>query len=238
MRRWMSAQGPAEGAQADPLEGLNPEDVTWDAVRERGELSDHDLGEIQASAIAPHVALARGYRTVRKRPELERLGFSPGKCRIPSLLIPWHTLTVEKRSYQIKPRVSPLEDGEPKKYLCQAGMSNHLDVSPLIREWIKDPLYPVWFTEGIKKTDAAISQRLCCIGLNGVFGWRGKNELGGPQALADFEQVPLNRKVYLAFDSDCESNRQVHEALRRFRGFLASKGADVWFVSLPSQADE
>src|SRR5216684_3709175 len=44
---------------------------------------------LDSSAIAPHVAAARGYRTVTERSEIRELRFSKS-CPLPGLLIPLH----------------------------------------------------------------------------------------------------------------------------------------------------
>jgi hypothetical protein len=110
-----------------------------------------------------------------------------------------------------------------------------LDAHPQIRELLDDPLVPLWITEGIFKADAAISKGLCCIALLGVWNWRGTNGLGGKTVLPDWEAIALNgRAVYLAFDSDVMTKREVYAALARLGAFLTSRGAHVRYVYLPS----
>ena len=93
---------------------------------------------------------------------------------------------------------------------------------------------PLWITEGARKVDSAISRGACCIGVLGVYGWRGRNANGGLVALADWEAVaPNGRTVYLAFDSDAVTKREVVVALARFARFLSSRGALVAIVRLP-----
>ncbi|MEZ4521156.1 MAG: DUF3854 domain-containing protein [Thermomicrobiales bacterium] len=93
----------------------------------------------------------------------------------------------------------------------------------------------LWITEGSKKVDAAISRGLVCIGVVGVYGWRGTNDAGGKTALSDLEYIAWNdRKVYLAFDSDVMEKREVHQALERFAALLAGRGAKVRYVYIPS----
>src|SRR5699024_4025864 len=76
------------------------------------------------------------------------------------------------------------------------------------------------------------------IGLQGVYGWRGKNEHGGKAALPDWEHIALNgRSVTLAFDSDVMSKPEVRDALERFSRFLNSKGALVGYLLMPDLPD-
>jgi hypothetical protein len=64
-----------------------------------------------------------------------------------------------------------------------------------------NPYVPLIVTEGLRKADAAVSVGVCCLGLLGVWNWRGRNEVGGATALVDWERIALKgRSVYLAFD--------------------------------------
>jgi len=110
-----------------------------------------------------------------------------------------------------------------------------IDVPPQARDLIGDPSQPLLITEGARKADAAVSKDFCCISLSGVWSWRGKNDLGGTTALADWELIALNgRRVYVLFDSDVTQKRQVRAALVRLCRFLRSRGARVKVVNLPS----
>jgi Domain of unknown function (DUF3854) len=67
-----------------------------------------------------------------------------------------------------------------------------------------------------------------------VYGWRMKTG-----ALGDWEAVALkDRAVYLAFDSDSRTNRNVQVALQRLAEYLRSRGAKVTLVIPPPAADE
>ena len=74
---------------------------------------------------------------------------------------------------------------------------------------------------------------MCCVSINGVYGWRGTNRKGGKALLTDWEAIPLNRTVLLAFDSDAMSKPDVHDALARFRAVLVMKKSKVLIVYLP-----
>ena len=109
-----------------------------------------------------------------------------------------------------------------------------LDVPPPVRGWIGDPKRPLFVTEGVRKADAAASIDLCCIALLGVWNWRGRNDGGGYTALADWESVALKgRLVYVVFDSDVMTKKEVHAALSRLKTFLESRGASIRLVYLP-----
>jgi hypothetical protein len=109
-----------------------------------------------------------------------------------------------------------------------------IDVHPSMRDKLGNPAVPLYVTEGIKTGDAMTSRGLCTLTLLGVWNWRGKNEHGGKAALPAWDSIALNgRRVYIVFDSDVVAKHQVHQALSRFKGFLESRGAEVWIIYLP-----
>jgi hypothetical protein len=191
---------------------------------------------LEASAIAPQVARARGYRSVVDPAELRTLGFSAQQTRTPALLIPIYGPSGgQPVLYQARPDEPRERDGKPVKYETPVRAGMRLDVPPAARERLRDPSQPLWITEGARKADAAVTVGACCISVIGVWNWRGRNDAGGKTALADWEAVALNngRPVYLAFDSDAMEKRQVHDALGRLKALLERRGARVKVVYLP-----
>ncbi len=203
------------------------------------QLLPHHARLIEASAIAPDVARARGYRSVTDAAELRRLGFGPAQARTPSLLIPiYGPVDTEAVLYQSRPDEPRERSDKPVKYETVAGAGMRLDVPPPARTRIGDPDEPLWVTEGVRKADAAVSAGACCIALLGVWNWRGRNRAEGKTALADWEHVALNgRTVLLAFDSDALEKRQVHAALGRLKALLERRGARVRVAYLPAGPD-
>jgi hypothetical protein len=199
-------------------------------------LTEQHHQRIRASSIAPNVALARGYRSIDVKAELRRLGFTDTQCRVPALLLPVWSVCGEVGNYQLRadePRID--QRGKAVKYELPRGTQMLLDVHPAIREQQGDPSIPLWITEGIFKADAAISVGLCCIALLGVWNWRGTNGLGGKTALPDWESIALTgRDIYIVFDSDVMTKREVSAALARLGAFLTSRKAHVHYVYLPS----
>jgi hypothetical protein len=191
---------------------------------------------IEKSAISEEVERARGYWSATERDELEALGFAPYQRRVPALVIPIRNVHGEIATYQARPdspRMRRDNAKSPIKYESVGGRRLVLDVPVLTRPALGDPRIDLWLTEGARKVDAAVSRGLHCIGVPGVWGWRGTNTQGGKTALPDWECIALNgRRVYLAFDSDAATNRHVALALRRLAAFLASRHADVRFVLL------
>jgi hypothetical protein len=96
---------------------------------------------------------------------------------------------------------------------------NVFDVLPTYRDALADPSVPLWLTEGAKKADAlasAFGEQAVPINLNGVYGWRTRNDKGGKAALADFELIAWEgRRVVIAPDGDVKENPNVLHAVQR-----------------------
>lgn len=199
-------------------------------------LSEHHRRMLfEESGISPEVAEARGYRTVEKKAELERLGFGRKQRNVPALLVPVYSPAGEVVLYQSRPD-EPRANSEGKsiKYETPGGSSMALDVHPSMRDKLGDPSVPLFITEGLKKGDSLTSRGLCAVTLLGVWNWRGKNQHGGKTVLPAWEYVALEgRRVYVVFDSDVMVKAQVHAALERLKGFLEGRGAEVRVIYLP-----
>lgn len=185
------------------------------------------------SAISLEVAAARGYYSAYVHKELQRLGF--WKASAPALILPLRDFQGQIAGYQVRPDTSPVDSrGRIAKYLTKRGASPVLDISPVALPLLPDPKVPLLITEGARKADAAASVGLCCISLQGVYNFRGRNEMGGITMLPAWEHVHLKgRPVVLAFDSDVMTKVPVHAALTRLRSWLVSRGAEVYVAYLP-----
>lgn len=156
------------------------------------------------------------------------------------LLIPIRSVRGEIESFQLKPHQPRIgKNGKPIRYETAANAPQVIDVPESVLPLLSNPKHPLVITEGAKKVDAALSHNmLCTIGLQGVFGWRGKNEHGGSTALADWEHIALNnRVVIIAFDSDVMMKESVRSALDRLSAFLRGKGACVTYIVMPNLPD-
>jgi hypothetical protein len=194
---------------------------------------------IEESAISPEVAEERGYCTARRKDELKALGFADYQCRLPALVVPIHNVAGEIVLYQARPDRPRRRNGKAIKYETIADARTAIDVPPASLEALADPSVELWITEGVRKADAAVSAGLCCVGLLGVWNWRGRNRFGGKTALADWECIALNeRQVRIAFDSDVMQKAEVAKALARLENLLESRGARVRRVILPSGPDD
>ncbi len=188
---------------------------------------------LDASAIAPEVATARGYFTATKRSELEALGFAIGQRRAPGLVLPVHDAHGRIAVYQLRPDQPRAVKGKPLKYETPRGARMVLDVPPCVRERLSNPNVPLFITEGIRKADSAASQGLCCIALLGVWNWIGTNANSGKTALADWREIALNdRLVFLGFDSDVVTKAEVAKALAELTEYLTSRSAQVRICKL------
>ncbi len=221
--------------------GSNLADATvWSAEAYR-ELTGKDLlpqhhSQLLDSGISLEVAAERGYHSVTTKVGISALGFATSQQLPPALVIPLWSVDKEIALNQLRPD-DPRHSAEGRvvKYETPKKAGLRLDIHPRMQGFLGDPERPLFITEGVKKVDAATTADLCCIGLLGVSGWRGRNQDDGITALADWEHVHLKgRLIYVVFDSDVMTKMPVYYQLLKFRTWLESKGADVFVVYLPS----
>lgn len=202
-------------------------------------LSQAHAAMLRKSGISDRVIAARGYRTVEREEELAPLGFVPVQRRVPTLVVPIHGVMGDIVLHQHRPGEPRLNaQGKTIKYETRSRARMALDVPPLARAQLGNPRVPLIITEGAKKADAAVSHGLCCIGLMGVWNFRGSNEFSGKIALPDWENVALNdREVSICFDSDVMTKAAVQQALSRLKAFLDRRHAKTSIIYLPEGAD-
>jgi hypothetical protein len=186
------------------------------------------------SAIHPDVIMERRYLSVPAR--LVPIEAFADYQQRDGLIIPIVSVSQDIWTIQLKPDHPRTSNGRPIKYETAAKRPQCIDVPHSALPWINDPGTPLWITEGAKKVDSAVSNGIdCIIGLQGVYGWRGRNGVGGKTALADWEGIALNeRDIVIAFDSDCMTKTQVRDALIRLAAFLRSRGARVGYCIMPA----
>jgi hypothetical protein len=191
------------------------------------ELLAHHRDLLTTSCIAPNVIAARGYFSVTRKSEAQKLGFTAEQSNVPALVLPVWSVQGTIALHQLRPdEPRRNREGKPIKYETPRGAHMAIDVPPAVHPYLGDPSKPLFITEGIRKTDALVSAGLYAIGLLGVYNWRGRNDVGGLTALADWEAIALNgRLVYIVFDSDVMTKPQVYGALRRLKTFLEQRGA-------------
>ena len=197
---------------------------------------------LRASAISPDVARQRNYQSVDTKARLASIDIPASQRNVPGLLIPIYgpeCRNGEASTWQYRPDHPNIDGkGRPVKYVtAMRGMV--VDVPTAVRPRIDDPSAHVWITEGIRKVDSAVTAGIDCLGVLGVWNWRGTNAKGGSTALAAWDHIALNgRDVYLCFDSDVMVKDTVRSALRRFYGFLEYRKANVRLVILPDTGDK
>lgn len=199
-------------------------------------LAERHAQLIRASAISDEVRDARGYWTATTKYELRDLGFGVTQQRPPALVIPIWGVSGETVLHQTRPD-NPRRNGTGRalKYETPAKARMALDVPPMVRPQLGNPEVPLLITEGARKADSAVTAGLCCVSILGVWNWRGSSDAGGKVALGDWESVALNgRSTYVVFDSDIATKPEVHEAMRRLKGFLEAHGAGVSIIYLPA----
>jgi len=203
----------------------------------------HRAQLVEGSGISEEVIIERGYQSIIQRTMLSGYGFSAAQCRaVPGLLIPQHHTDGTNGRYTFKPdqpRVKTSKRSNKErviKYENPKDLGIRLDCPPRCRKGLPNPVIDLWITEGTKKADAGASRGLCIIALNGVWGFKGKNEFGGVTILADWDHIALKgRVVNIAFDNDVMTQPEVRQAMDRLAEFLRRRGAIVNLVYLPRE---
>jgi len=198
-------------------------------------LLQQHLGHLRSSGISDEVIMERDYESVLGRKRLADLGFSAVQQRTPGILIPLYGVDGSSIAYEYRPDHPRYNTrGKPIKYENPTGSSIRLDIPPRCRPMLGSVIIPCCFVEGVKKGDALASQGACAIALNGVWGFKGRNVLGGTTLLADFDYVDLKeRQAFVIYDSDYATNPQVHKAQDRLLEHLKRKGSQASVVHLP-----
>ena len=133
--------------------------------------------------------------------------------------------------WQFRPDV-PLvgADGKPVKYLTPPGEEVVLPVPPGMEERVGSVQYPLIVCEGTKQHLALASvmmdyrhpdtqSQYGVVGLLGCNNWMTNptGEAGQGHPIQDLYEIPfLGRTVFLAFDADITSNRNVWDAAEEF----------------------
>lgn len=202
-------------------------------------LSPEHREELNSSRISSELIESRGYVTVHTdaRDKLRNANIPAWAFRddsaFPGLVLPMYRVTGEYIGLQFKPAVPQVKPGKdkPVKYATPQGMGNRLDVPPSVAHLVQDPSTGLIITEGLKKADSLASRGAAVVALTGVWNWR--NQSG---SLGDWEDIPLKgRHVTVCFDSDAPTNPQVRNAMMRLVGWLRSKGAEPWYLAVPTE---
>ena len=206
------------------------------------DLASHHCTQLKESGIAPEVAQARGYRSIKAH-EAHRFGLV-GKQARNGLLIPIYPPGEKQPAlYRLRPdKPRTKKDGKIIKYEQPKGAPLRIDVPPLLQDKLQDPSAPLIITEGEKKADSLASailregKHLSAIDLPGVWGFVSRTAFGDVTFSNDLRLIPLkDRTVFIVFDSDVMQKPQVRKALRTLTDLLNRKGAKVFWIQLPAQ---
>jgi hypothetical protein len=185
-------------------------------------LSDsHSRMLFEGSGIDSDVARERGYRTVKRRAELQE--FREWQRRL-GLYIPTYSPDGETTGCQIRPN----KPRKPElKYESPQASRVIVDVHPRSRREVRSGDGDLFVVEGVKKADALLSRGAAAVALTGV--WMAHVPKSRPKRLLPcWDHVRLvGRRVFIVFDSDWRRNDSVHDALEWLIGALEDRGADV-----------
>lgn len=199
-------------------------------------LSDSDASKLAASKVSAEVASERGYRTIDSPAQMRRHGFRGEQAQlIPALLIPLRNVWGQPGGYQIRPNEPRVLKGKVAKYETRHGERMTIDCHPRVLSVLTDPYVPLAITEGSIKEDAIVSAGGHALALLGVWGFRGKTDLGGTANLPDLGQIAWQgRRALIVFDSDVMAKSQVHQACAALGALLNRLGAEVAYAYLPA----
>lgn len=204
------------------------------------------IAELKASAISPEIVERAGVYSVADAKGAAKLFGRMARQwddgRVPVLVypyrIPFQQDPVAFRGKPARPFEDPARDGSARlvKYVQAKNTGVHIAFGPSLLEGpaLRDAAIPLWLTEGEKKMLAAESHGLSCIALPGVSQWH----LKGEHTLHPyFAHVALEgRSVFLAFDADALSNKDVRREELALGRALEKAGARVFIVRFPQEA--
>ena len=126
---------------------------------------------------------------------------------------------------------------KPPRYIQPKGVKPEPYFSPSV-PWKKVAAAveePLFITEGEKKAEKACRESFATIGLGGVFSFESKDET----FIEALEAITWqDRRVYIVFDSDIHTNRNVVIAANRLAKQLLRRGAMVMILRLWSPDGE
>lgn len=202
-----------------------------DQVKPIGLSSEHLKQLVEESAIGYEEIISGGYRTVDGQ-EAKKYGFLGRQARA-GLLYPIFPPDNSNGVYQLRPD-SPRKNskGNLVKYEWRYKVELRLDILKKCLSMLKDTSKPVVFVEGRKKASSLASHTddFCIVNLpGGVYGYRNVKGV-----LPDLDFITWQgRQVFILFDSDVMTKKEVKTAMRKLTQELVSRGATVSPVILP-----
>lgn len=130
------------------------------------------------------------------------------------------------------------KNGKPIKYEVPSKEPPRAYIPPTSRRMLNEGVGTVAIVEGIKKTAAVMQLGYAGVGINGVYGWKVKDE---EELQPDLRAIDWRKKtVYLVFDRDGkpETRAYVEGAARRLARLLRKAGAGDVYLAQPPGADD
>jgi putative DNA primase/helicase len=190
---------------------------------------NHERELFEESGLSPEIVDEAGIYTEATKAGLAKIGFPASQQNPPALVFPGHGVDREINHYQIKPDHPRVKGGKPLKYETRAGQSPRIYVPPSVWNMLSDPSRPLWWTEGAKKALAMAMRGICCVSAPGVWSFKSGCEI------RDLDRINFKRRlVYVAYDSDAVSKRDVRAAMAAIGGTLSRRGAKVLYVTIPT----
>lgn len=126
---------------------------------------------------------------------------------------------------------------KPAKYLQKSGSISRLYFSTLVA-WnviARDASVPIILVEGEFKAIKACQEGLHAIAVSGVWNWRKREDDKDSSPISCFNLIDWKRRiVYICFDSDGASNKQVRAAESALAQELFNRGAEPRAIRLPT----
>lgn len=136
------------------------------------------------------------------------------------------------------PILPPDKEGKPRrfpKYTQLKGSAPHAYFPPII-DWkalLSDSTKRLFITEGELKAAAATLRGFPCIGLGGV--WNFMSSERDIDFLEELDKISwTDRKVYICYDSDSATNKDIIKAERVLSIRLIQRGAQPYRVAIPA----
>lgn len=229
-------------------------------------LGKRDLAWLEKSWIPADLAQRAGLRRLDRATAADILGQKPSvDCAGIGFPYIWPG-TAEIREWRVRrdnPEIEVTAEGKKKerrKYLTPPGRGSMLYFSPDVElAWLEDTALPVVIVEGEKKTLAlqrlamhgraeGQGPRFVAAGISGVWNWRRTTKEAAPdggtrdvkEPIADLARLAWEgRTVYICFDADVLTNKEVHRARWALAKELArGRKATVRYLEIPAGGEK
>lgn len=202
-------------------------------------LTDEHREFLSAAAITPDIAASAGVHSALEAADLPA-ELHAWRGELPGIVFPWWRAEADPDDgpvlWQFRPD-TPIarKDGRGvMKYVFPKNARQGFNVHPVMASLVADVSVPLVLVEGTKQTLAAVSaltgEGTAVVGMAGCYGWSQDQN-----PIADIKAIPWRgRQVFLCFDADVATNRDVWEAAGKLRDWLSVQGArSVQLVKLP-----